>query len=366
MAAQARKKSAPPPTPPASKLRIAGAVLGAASIVLVLTFSLFWAHYSAWSGAPVLEEGESTTLIIPHNTAWPGVVKLMHQQGVITRPRYFDFWARQRELPPHVKAGTYALTGPLILEQLDTMLREGGSTDGVSLTIPEGFNIYRIADRVEALGLCSRAAFLDAARDKALLELHDIPGESFEGYLFPDTYQVEKGITPTQLIEKLHAQWHTNWEELKASHPEALEAMTQAHALSEHDLVILASLIERETAHDPERGLVARVFLNRLEKEMRLQTDPTCVYGEETYDKIPSPRYCKDPRNRYSTYVIDGLPPGPIANPGLPSLQAALLPTDSSEARRLLFFVARRDGSGGHHFTRTFKEHKEAIKKFLR
>ncbi|CAN0576160.1 unnamed protein product [Laminaria digitata] len=142
--------------------------------------------------------------------------------------------------------------------------------------------------------------------------------------------------------------------------------MTNTHAFTAHDVVILASIVERETNHDPERDLVARVFLNRLERDMRLQTDPTCVYGEETYDKIPSPTYCKNPLNRYSTYIIDGLPPGPISNPGLASLKASLIPANSDDARRYLFFVAKRDGSGAHHFTRTFAEHREAIKKYLK
>lgn len=351
---------------PATRWRVVGAISAAIAMLAAATCVLFYAHYNAWSGAPVLKENQSITLIIPHDTAWPGVLELMHEQGLITRPRYFDFWARRRELPRHVKAGNYSLTGPLSLEQLDETLRQGGATEDVLLTIPEGFNIFHIADRVEALGLCGRAAFLDAVRDKELLREHDIPGESFEGYLFPDTYRIAKGSTPRQIVETLHAQWEKNWQEIVDAHPDALKEMEDTHALTMHDIVILASIVERETNYEPELGLVARVFLNRLEKDMRLQTDPTCVYGEETYDKIPAPKYCKNKLNRYSTYMIDGLPPGPISNPGKAALQASLIPTKGKDAERYLFFVARRDGTGAHHFTKTFKEHKQAIKKYLK
>lgn len=349
-----------------SPMRLVGAISAGAAVVVIVTCVLFMAHYNAWSDAPVLEDGERITLIIPHNTAWPGVVELMREQGMIARPRYFDFWARRRDLPKHVKAGNYALSGPLALEDLDRILREGGATEDVLLTIPEGFNIFHIADRVESLGLCGRDAFLAAARDEELLREHDIPGESFEGYLFPDSYRIGKGATPRQIVQTLHAQWDKNWDEIVAKHPGALEKMENEHALTRHDIVILASIVERETNYAPELGLVARVFLNRLERDMRLQTDPTCVYGDETYDKIPAPKYCKNPLNRYSTYIIDGLPPGPISNPGKEALEASLVPATGKDAERYLFFVARRDGTGAHHFTATFKEHKAAIRKYLK
>ena len=165
---------------PATRWRVVGAISAAIAMLATATCVLFYAHYNAWSGAPVLKENQSITLIIPHDTAWPGVLELMHEQGLITRPRYFDFWARRRELPRHVKAGNYSLTGPLSLEQLDETLRQGGATEDVLLTIPEGFNIFHIADRVEALGLCGRAAFLDAVRDKVMInddvfELTEVP-----------------------------------------------------------------------------------------------------------------------------------------------------------------------------------------------
>lgn len=347
-------------------LALALALLGAAAILASLVLGMLGAHYRAWAGAPVLGPEASVTVVIPHDTAWPGVVARMAEQGVIRRPRYFDFWARRRGLPAEVKAGTYELEGPMRLERLDELLRQGGSVEQVTLTIPEGFTIFHIADRLEALGLANRRDFLRAARSEELLRRFDLPGESFEGYLFPDTYRIRQGATPEQILVTLHEQWLREWGELVEAHPGALDAMASEHGLRRHDVIILASIIERETNHAPELPLIARVFLNRLDRDMRLQTDPTCVYGEETYREIPHPRYCRDELNRYSTYVIEGLPPGPISNPGRASLAAALQPAQGEQARRYIFFVARRDGTGAHHFTATYKEHKAAIERYLK
>jgi UPF0755 protein len=215
---------------------------------------------------------------------------------------------------------------------------------------------------LESVNLVTRNAFLDAARSSELLTELNVSADSFEGYLFPDTYRFSRNTGAEAIIRRMNARFEEVYQELQSTNPAAEDVQD----FSKHQIVTLASLIEKETRATHERPLISRVFLNRLEKKMKLQTDPTCVYGEETYREVPHPRYCRDRLNRYSTYVIDGLPPGPIASPGRASLKAALQPDTSPEAKTYLFFVARRDGSGAHHFTRTYDEHKKLVKKYLK
>ncbi|QDG54716.1 endolytic transglycosylase MltG [Persicimonas caeni] len=343
-------------------LRLAAVALAVAMMVL----GAVYLHYRSYVRSPVLEEGESVTLVIPKNTAWPQVVSILERADLVRRSTYFEYWARRRHLPPAVKAGTYELSGPLGLPELASKLREGGKVDETVVTFPEGLTIFHMADRVERLGLASRDEFLRAARDKQALQKAGIDADSFEGYLFPDTYRFRKGTSAAKIVERMHGRWKVIWMALEKQHAERKKALAEKYEFDRHDFVTLASLVERETSADGERDLIARVFLNRLDRDMRLQTDPTCVYGEETYDKVPRPKYCKDKLNRYSTYVIDGLPPGPIANPGRGSLQAALDPSDEEDAKGYLFFVARRDGTMRHYFSKTFAEHKKAIRRFLK
>ncbi|AWV89147.1 endolytic transglycosylase MltG [Bradymonas sediminis] len=343
-------------------LRVCAVILGLVIIVL----GAVYAHYQSYIQKPVLAEGATKTLVIPPDSAWPRVVQILEAEHLIRRPTYFEFWARRRQLPAQVKAGSYELSGPIGLDELADALREGGRFDETTVTFPEGLTIFHLADRVDRLGLVDRASFLRAARDEVALARAGIDGESFEGYLFPDTYRFRKGTPAEEIIDRLHQRWVVMWEALSAEHAESMAALTEQYEFDRRDFITLASLIQRETNLASESDVIARVFLNRIDRGMRLQTDPTCVYGEKTYKEIPRPKYCKDPMNRYSTYVISGLPPGPIANPGKVSIAAALNPSHDEEAKKYLFFVARRDGSRGHHFTKTFAAHKRAIRRYLR
>ncbi len=337
----------------------------AIALLIFTLLGILALHYQATVSRAVLVPDETRTVVIPRDMPWPQIVASLKAQGLVSRPLYFELWARRQGLPSQVRAGTYQLTGPLDWQGLGVALRRGGQLDDASVTLLEGWTIFHIADRLESKGLVNRQAFLAAARDPALMAELKIPGESVEGYLAPDTYQLAKGQTPQQIIRRLHQQWRARWERVVAERPEALARMRRDYELDEAQLVILASLVQRESHHAPEQPIIARVFLNRLSKPMRLQTDPTCVYGEQTYREVPSPARCKDPLNRYSTYRIDGLPPGPIGNPGADALRAALSPSDDPAAKRYLFFVARRDGAPGHQFSETFEAHRAAIRQHL-
>lgn len=333
------------------------AVLGAVALSL---------HYRNHLDEPVLDEGESKTVVIPENSNWDEVVGHLQEAGLIEQRPYFEYFARRRHLPARVKAGRYEFEGEMRYADLAEALVRGGRAEHIEITLTEGATIFHMADYLDETGVVEREAFLEAARDSRALALAGLDAESFEGYLFPDTYRVREEVAADEVIELAHARWQAVWLSLQAQHEESLEELVDEHDLDRHDLVTLASLVERETASDEERPIVARVFLNRLEKGMPMQSDPTCVYGEDTYDKTPTPELCKDPLNRYSTYVEDGLPPGPVANPSRASLAAVADPSDDPEAMEYLYFVARRDGTRRHHFSKNFEEHKRAIDRYLR
>jgi UPF0755 protein len=350
----------------AGRAKLALRLSAVALTLALLTAAAVQMHYRSYIKQPVLEQGQSHTLVIPRNTTWPEVVSILERSGLVERPSYFEYWARRRHLPAAVKAGTYELAGPMTLSELDDVLREGGLVEETEVTFPEGLTIFHMADRVDRAGLASRKEFLRAARDEELLAEAGIEADSFEGYLFPDTYRFRKGASVDEIIKRLNGRWQAVWMSLEGQFGEQMESLADEYGFDRHQFVTFASIVERETSLNEERDLIARVFYNRLDSDMRLQTDPTCVYGEETYDKVPTPQMCKDKLNRYSTYVIDGLPPGPIANPGRASLSAALNPSAKPEATRYLFFVARRDGTGRHHFSETYAEHRRAIRQFLK
>jgi UPF0755 protein len=244
-------------------------------------------------------------------------------------------------------AGEYqlssAMTPGLILEMLST-----GKVYLHRVTIPEGFTLQQIASLVDGMGLVAENRFCQAARDPDLIHRLGIGGSSLEGYLFPDTYLFPKGIAVEKMIRVMVDRFHRLAEPL-------LEQGLPGRGLSLHEIVTLASIIEKETGKEEERSLIASVFTNRLRRNMRLESDPTVIYGVEGFDGNITRKHLRTP-TPYNTYVITGLPPGPIANPGLPSIQAALHPAESD----YLFFVARKDKT--HVFSRTWEEHEKAVR----
>ena len=349
-----------------SLLRMFGRLVGAVFFLGVLAAGLLYAHYSSKVGAPVLQAGQTQTVVIPKGANWDETTGILRRAGLVEHPLYFELWARRRSLPRRVKAGTYHLEGPLGVEELAERLEEGGAAEEVRITFPEGLTIFHLADRVEERGLASREEFLKAARDDEKLAEAGIEADSFEGYLFPDTYRFRQGAPAWAIVERMHRQWREVWSGILSDHRREYRQLIETWEFDRHDVVTLASIVEAESGDADERRLIARVMLNRIDASMRLQTDPTCVYGPDRYLETPSPTLCKDPRNRYSTYVIDGLPPGPIGNPGRISLQAAVDPADGKKARQYLYFVAKRDGTGEHVFSRTYGEHRRRVRKHLK
>ncbi len=323
-------------------------------LLAVLVFGLIgglaaatWTTVRSWVDSPLQFQGRAT-LHIPPGAAFRDVAAELHYIGIIRRPELFTLYARYKGLASKIKAGRHKLEPPLTPRGLLDILVNKAPRRDVKVTIPEGSNVWQVADLMEAAGVCGRGEFLEA-----------VPG--FEGRLFPDTYFFHPGAAPQWVIRALTNKFNEVWRSIGGDKPGP-----KAGGLAELGVLTLASLVEEEAQLAEERPRIARVFYNRLAKGMRLETDPTCVYAEATYTEVPSPKRCKDPANRWSTYVIPGLPPTPISSPGRASMQAALAPSSDKADAELLYFVARRDGTGGHHFSRTYAEHSKAVTRYLK
>jgi UPF0755 protein len=223
----------------------------------------------------------------------------------------------------------------------------------MELLVPEGFNMFDVANDVAKLGTMSPETFLAAARDPSLIRDLDPQAETLEGYLFPNKYRVLRRTTAREICKMMTDAFRAHWKNLGA-----------AAGASVHDAVTLASLVEREARLPQERTLVASVFQNRLRMGMRLDCDPTTVYAALLDKRYRGVIHQSDlaSENPYNTYTHAGLPPGPIANPGVGSIQAALAPA----ATPFLFFVAKGDGSGGHTFSESLQQHEAAVTAYRR
>lgn len=241
------------------------------------------------------------------------------------------------------------------------------------VTFPEGFNRFDMARRLGEKGVCEPQSFLAATLDQELLRELKIPAPSAEGYLFPATYSLAEDADPREVVRKLKGELDHRLEKLRGSYPDFPGAVARELGFSQHDVLTLASMVEKEAQSPDERPLVASVFVNRfrdpafLPKPPRLQSDPTSAYGCLVDGaSIPScagftgkvtAEIVHDPANRWGTYRNGGLPPGPICNPGERSIAAAAQPADT----KYLYFVAK--GGGKHAFSATLAEHTAAVER---
>jgi len=251
-----------------------------------------------------------------------------------------------------LKAGEYRFDHAVPMTEVYARMARGDVYTR-ALTIPEGYNIFDIAQAVEAAGLGSRAAFLVAERQNTELIAEWIPEggrrpDSLEGYLFPDTYQFSRHATPLQMLITMVHRFRQRSAQL---------GMTGGNMAQ---TVIMASLVEKEVSQDAERPLVAGVFVNRLAKDMPLATDPTVVYAALLEDRWRGTIYASDLQSgsAYNTYKHAGLPPGPICNPGVAALRAAIAPAQTD----YLYFVS--DASGHSRFSTSLKEHDEKVQDY--
>lgn len=277
----------------------------------------------------------------------------LQNQGLISDAHAFHRLGRTLRYWNKLKVGEYEITSDMTPLRIFEVLDSGISL-AVVVTVQEGKNMFQIAELLESKGFGSQKTFVSLFKDPSLIEslrLSDPPPSRLEGYLYPETYHFPRRADPKSIIQTL-----VNRHK-KAIQPEHLQK-AQRLGFSYHQWVTLASIIEKETGAPEERPRISSVFHNRLKKKMRLQSDPTTIYG--IWEQFNGNLRRKDLQGKtpYNTYAISGLPAGPICNPGEKALQAALLPEKSD----YLYFVSKNDGT--HHFSSTFQEHDAAVKKF--
>jgi UPF0755 protein len=284
---------------------------------------------------------------VPPGASAREIGTLLEEAGLVRFPVLFSWTARVRGAAGSLKAGHYRFASDASwFEMLDAMQR--GAVLTVPLTVPEGFTARQIADRVAAFSGVDPARVRELVDDSAFASALGVPGPTLEGYLFPDTYRFAEGLPPEDVLRAMVDRYRAWWT------PER-KVRLEADALTERELVTLASIVEKEARVAPERPIIAGVYRNRLDRGMLLQADPTVQYAlGEPKERLLYRDIDAVADHPYNTYTQPGLPPGPIASPGAASLEAALEPADVP----YLFFVARPDGS--HEFTRTAREHVNA------
>jgi UPF0755 protein len=303
-------------------------------------------HYG---NTPVADLKSDVIIQIRSGQSFRETVKQLNGLGLLRHPIKFRLLARIKGLDTKIQAGEYNLSASMtpneILHTLST-----GRTILYSVTIPEGYHLYQIAELLENTGILHSKRFIAAALDPEQVRKEGIEGNSFEGYLFPDTYRFPKAIEADAVIKTMVNRFR------EVFMPEWGKRCNST-TLSLHEVVTLASMVEKETGAPSERALIAAVFLNRLKRDMRLESDPTVIYGIEDFNGNLT-REDLERYTPYNTYKIKGLPPGPIANPGLDSLKAVLNPADEP----YIYFVSKNNGT--HVFSRTIKEHNKAVTKY--
>jgi UPF0755 protein len=320
-------------------------------LVLVGTILISGAVYDLYrySRQPAEKEATFQTIEIPEGSRLREISIRLTDKGLIQHPLKFEWIARYQDLDRKLKAGEYQLSASMPPMAILKKLTEGDIYLH-HVTIPEGFTIRQTARTLEEAGLVSAEKFISLTSEKTFLDQLGISANSLEGYLFPNTYYFPKGVEEETVIQKMVDEFR------KVFSPD-LKKRSEEIGFSVHQVVTLASIIEKETGTAEERPLIASVFHNRLKKGMRLESDPTVIYGLKDFDGNLTRKHLKTP-NAYNTYVIKGLPPGPIASPGEASLRAALFPSETT----FLFFVSKNDGT--HYFSSNYKDHRKAVKKY--
>lgn len=317
--------------------------------VVVLAGSAFggWVLYRL--NQPYKGFSEPVFIDFGRGTSTRSMATTLAEKGVIEE-RWLFLAARGLRRNANLQAGEYRFDKPASpLEVFGRIVR--GDIYYMELLVPEGYNMYDIADAVGKLGVMRPATFLAAAKDPSMIRDIDPMAPSLEGYLFPNKYRVYRHTTAQQICRMMTGEFRERW---KALH-------TQANV---HDTMTLASMVEREARLPEERPKVASVFENRLRIGMKLDCDPTTVYAALLENRYRGTIYRSDLENTspWNTYRHAGLPPGPIANPGLSSIEAVLTPAQTT----YIYFVAKGDGSGGHTFSDSLAQHTAAVAQYQR
>jgi UPF0755 protein len=330
-------------------LKKLGFIIFALMVAGICAAGVLYMHLMSWSNRPVDQVAQEKLFTVSPGQGLKQTADALQQEGLVTDALRFTILTRLDKQDKLLKAGEYFFSTTMTPREILGQMVEG-RVHLYRLTIPEGYNLGQIATAVAAAGLASEENFLDAATDPETARRLGIEAETLEGYLFPDTYYFPRGLDSATIIATMVKQFRAAFKPDWKQRAEAL-------GMTVHEVVTLASIIEKETGAPEERPLIASVFHNRLKKGMRLETDPTVIYGIPDFDGNIKRRHLET-YTPYNTYKTKGLPPGPIASPGARALEAALYPARSD----FLYFVSRKDGT--HQFSRTIKEHNAAVRKY--
>lgn len=330
------------------RIFLAGAI-GVCTVMVALALWIWLYALSPLSS----EQNQPSIVYIPPGTGLTGIQDILVQEEVMDDDIRFPLLARITGTAARLKAGEYSLRGDITpLALLEKLAK--GDIYYRSVTIPEGATLARIGELLhDRLGY-DLGEFMGLVHEKEFIASLDLTFPSLEGYLFPDTYYITRGQSMKEVVAMMVDRFRKIYAELVA---EAGPDNPRLEELSSHEIVILASIVEKETGFAAERPLIAAVFLNRLKKRMRLQADPTVIYGLPDFDGNLTKKDLRTP-TPYNTYTRPGLPAGPIANPGKESLRAVLNPADVP----YLYFVAGENGS--HYFSITLREHNRAVYRY--
>lgn len=322
-------------------------------LVLVVVFGgLAGYQMIRWAEAPVLSESDhppSKIVVISEGSTFQHVASLLERERLIKSRSAFVLLGKAHEADRKIHPGEYELNAAMPPADILSKLLAGRVVLH-SVTIPEGYTIGQIAEVLAQHQITDRAEVVRLAKDKSFMKMLGISAESLEGYLYPDTYRFARPTAAKdvikamvdQLEQVMTAEWQVRAKDLH---------------LTVHEVLTLASVIEKETGAGDERPQISSVFHNRLKRKIPLQSDPTVIYGLPNFDGNLHKKDLSNP-SPYNTYRWAGLPPGPIANPGAQSIRAALYPVPSS----YLFFVSKNDGT--HQFSATLVEHNKAVEKY--
>ena len=302
---------------------------------------------------PPSEDPTEVVFEVPPGKIFKVIAHELQEQGIVKNGTLFSLYARVLHEAGKMKVGEYSLRRNMTPNEVLAVITSGKSI-ARNFTISEGLNIFEISENYEKAGFGKRADFLALCLDKTFIKQQlGEEHESLEGYLFPETYQLTKYTSTQELLQTMTRRFSAVYAELSPQ--------SEIKGLDRHQIMTLASIIEKETGAPEERPLISSIFHNRLKKGMLLQTDPTIIYGmaeqtQKTEIKISKEDILRP--TRYNTYVIKGLPPGPIANPGREAILAAMKPANSE----YLFFVSQNNGT--HVFSKDYASHEKAVQKF--
>ena len=319
------------------------------AFIVVLSFLIFSSLLLHYAISPVNNRNETITVDIPRGTSFILSVDILEKAGLIEHKYLFYLLMISKNAHSHIRAGEYEMATSLSpLEIIDKLVK--GEIVAYQVTIPEDFTVHEIAARLASFKLVDEKSFLALSADIKFLVSLDIQGNSAEGYLYPDTYILDKAMGAKDIMRIMVNQF---WKKFT---PKMRE---RAHdiGMTIPQVITLASMIGKESGYKDEKPLVSAVFYNRLKKGMKLQSDPTSVYDLKYFNGNIKRKHLI--RNTpYNTYVITGLPRGPIANPAIDSLHAALYPAPVN----YLYFVSNNNGA--HQFSSSLSAHNKAVLKY--